>query len=240
MKVLVAQSCPTLCDPIDYSLPGSTVHGIFQARILKWVASSFSRGSSRLRDLPNPGIEPRPPTLQADALPSELPQIRITRRMAWGPQGYGLWLVLLGCPRACRRPGSLFPAFPAEAHEVEASFHILQRTKARLRPRPCSQESQWGWNLIPRQQSPLSSPRVNAAGGQWRGGTVKSLCTRSHGDTTWSHNSSRVCGLVAQGALSCFQHPDMVAFSSEGRSVLSSLKSTVRLSWRLSGKEFAC
>ena len=46
-KVLVAQSCPTLCDPVDYtySLPGSSVHGILQARILEWVANLFSRGS---------------------------------------------------------------------------------------------------------------------------------------------------------------------------------------------------
>ena len=36
------QSCPTLCDPIDGSLPGSSVHGIFQARVLEWVASAFS------------------------------------------------------------------------------------------------------------------------------------------------------------------------------------------------------
>ena len=42
----VAQSCPTLCDPMDHNLPGSSVHGIFQARVLKWVAISFSRGSS--------------------------------------------------------------------------------------------------------------------------------------------------------------------------------------------------
>ena len=42
----VAQSCPTLCNPMDYSLPGSSVHGILQARILEWVAISFSRGSS--------------------------------------------------------------------------------------------------------------------------------------------------------------------------------------------------
>ena len=42
----VAQYCPTLCDPIDCSLPGSSVHGILQARILEWVAISFSRGSS--------------------------------------------------------------------------------------------------------------------------------------------------------------------------------------------------
>ena len=46
----VAQSCPTLCDPMDCSLPGSLVHGILQARILKWVSISFSRGSSRPSD----------------------------------------------------------------------------------------------------------------------------------------------------------------------------------------------
>ena len=46
----VAQLCPTLCEPMDYSLPGSSVHGIFQARILQWVAISFSSGSSQPRD----------------------------------------------------------------------------------------------------------------------------------------------------------------------------------------------
>ena len=46
----VAQSCPTLCDPMDCSIPGSSVHGIFQARVLEWVAISFSRGSSQPRD----------------------------------------------------------------------------------------------------------------------------------------------------------------------------------------------
>ena len=40
----VAQSCPTLCDPVDCSLPGFSVHGILQARILEWVIISFSRG----------------------------------------------------------------------------------------------------------------------------------------------------------------------------------------------------
>ena len=45
----VAQSCPTLCDAIDYSLPGSSVHGIFQAIVLEWIAISFSRGSSQPR-----------------------------------------------------------------------------------------------------------------------------------------------------------------------------------------------
>ena len=63
----VVQLCPTLWDPMDRSLPGSSVHGIFQARVLEWVAISFSRGSSQ------PGIEPRSPALQADTLPSEPP-----------------------------------------------------------------------------------------------------------------------------------------------------------------------
>ena len=45
-KGKVAQSCPTLCDPMDCSLPGFSVHGIFQVRVLEWVAISFSRGSS--------------------------------------------------------------------------------------------------------------------------------------------------------------------------------------------------
>ena len=133
----VAQLCLTLCDPMDCSLPGSPVHGIFQAIVLEWIAISFSRGSSQPRDwtwvscivdrrftiwatreflkwkwkflchvqlfvtpwtvallaplsvgilqarilewvvmpssgdLPNLGIEPRSPTLQADSLPSE-------------------------------------------------------------------------------------------------------------------------------------------------------------------------
>ena len=46
----VAQSCPTLCDPVDCSLPGFSVHGILQARVLEWVTISFSRGSSWPRD----------------------------------------------------------------------------------------------------------------------------------------------------------------------------------------------
>ena len=46
----VAQSCPTLCDPMDCSLPGFSVHGVFQARVLEWVAIAFSRGSSQPRD----------------------------------------------------------------------------------------------------------------------------------------------------------------------------------------------
>ena len=52
-------SCPTLGDPMDYSPPGSSVHGIFQARILEWAAMPVSR------DLPNPGIKPLSPASPA-------------------------------------------------------------------------------------------------------------------------------------------------------------------------------
>ena len=68
MKVKVAQSCPTLHDPMVCSLPGSSVHGILQARILEWVAVPFFRGSSR------PGDRTRSPALRADSLPSEPPE----------------------------------------------------------------------------------------------------------------------------------------------------------------------
>ena len=75
----VTQSCPTLCDPVDCSPPGSSIHGILQARILEWLPFP-SPG-----DLPNPGIEPRSPALQADALPSDPP----------GKSKQGINLVLL-------------------------------------------------------------------------------------------------------------------------------------------------
>ena len=60
MKVLLAQSCLTLCDRMDCSPLGSSVHGILLARILEWVAIGFSRGSSHPRD------RTRVPALQED------------------------------------------------------------------------------------------------------------------------------------------------------------------------------
>ena len=96
----VAQSCPTLSNPMDRSPPGSSVHGIFQARVLEWGAIAFSShiqlfvtpktvarqaplsmGFSRREywsglpfpspgDLPDSGIKPWSPALQADSLPS--------------------------------------------------------------------------------------------------------------------------------------------------------------------------
>ena len=78
--VLVAQSCLTLCNHRDCSPPGSSVHGLLQARILEWVAFP-SPG-----DLPDPGIEPESPSLQADSLQSESPR---KSQMDW------LWIIAL-------------------------------------------------------------------------------------------------------------------------------------------------
>ena len=63
---LVAQLCLTLCNPLDYSLPGSSVHEILQARILEWVATPFSRGPSQPKDQTNISTSP---ALQVDSLP---------------------------------------------------------------------------------------------------------------------------------------------------------------------------
>ena len=64
-EVIVTQSCLTLCEPMDCSLPGSFVYGILQARILEWVSISFPG------DLPNAVTEPGSPSLQAESLPIE-------------------------------------------------------------------------------------------------------------------------------------------------------------------------
>ena len=67
MRVFVTKLCLTLCDPMDCSPPGSSVHGTLQARIVEGLLFP-SPG-----DLPNPGIEPGPPALQEDSLPFEPP-----------------------------------------------------------------------------------------------------------------------------------------------------------------------
>ena len=73
-KMVVTQSCLTLCDPMDCSPPGSSVHGILQARILEWAAISFSRGSSQ------PKNRTHSPALQADSLLTEPPGKPCLRR----------------------------------------------------------------------------------------------------------------------------------------------------------------
>ena len=68
MQVLVTQAYPTLCDPMDCSPPGSSVHGIFPGRDTGVVFAFPSPGN-----LPDPGMEPMSPALQADSVSTELP-----------------------------------------------------------------------------------------------------------------------------------------------------------------------
>ena len=86
MSAKSLQSCPTLCDPVDHSPPGSSLHGILQARILEWVAMpSSSKGPS------HPGIEPASlasPALQAGSLP--------LIHLAAPDLSCGTWLLLCG------------------------------------------------------------------------------------------------------------------------------------------------
>ena len=74
VKVKAAQLCPTLCEPMDF-----TDHGILQARVLEWVIPSSV-------DLPDPGIKPGSPALQADSLPTELlgkDKVKKQKRVHW-------------------------------------------------------------------------------------------------------------------------------------------------------------
>ena len=89
-----AQSCLTLCDPRDCSPPGSSVHGIVQARVLEWVAISSSRGPSPPRDrtwvscIGRAGSVPLVPAGEAPLVP--LPGIK-ARCLALGAQGLSYW-----------------------------------------------------------------------------------------------------------------------------------------------------
>ena len=88
--VLVIQLCPTLCDPKDYSLPSSSVHGILQARTLKWVAIPFSRGCSLPRDW-----------TQVSHFAVRFFTISATRKaqICWyRPPNYYCWLILCSLP----------------------------------------------------------------------------------------------------------------------------------------------
>ena len=93
-KQTATQSCPTLCDPMDCSPPGSLVHGIFQHEY--WSGLLFPS----LGDLPNPGIEFTPPALQADALllshwVSPRPTMATIKERERKRERNGLWLSLL-------------------------------------------------------------------------------------------------------------------------------------------------
>ena len=92
---LVAQVCPTLCDAMDCSPPGSSVHGVLQARVLDWVASSFSRRSSQ------PGLKPLSLALAGRFLSTETPGNTLCYHAR------SLWSCSSLCdPLGCSPPGS--------------------------------------------------------------------------------------------------------------------------------------
>ena len=103
VKVLVTQPCPTLCNPTDCSLQGPSVHGILQARYWSGLPFPFPG------DLPDAGIKPRSPALQADSFPYEPPGKPLpSRRLGFDP-----WVGRI----PWRRKWQPTPAFlPGESH----------------------------------------------------------------------------------------------------------------------------
>ena len=83
--MLVAQSCPTLCDPVDCSPPSSSVHGTLQARILEWLAISSSRGSSQPGD-----------RIQVSCVAGGFSPVRATRQALGGMQAFFPWPLCSG------------------------------------------------------------------------------------------------------------------------------------------------
>ena len=95
-----AQSCPTLCDPIDCSVPGSSVHGIFQARVLEWVAIAFSEV---LLTRPYANAPPAQEPLQFSwILRGDLPAV------CTGQQMYKLEQVIVSSPLFVPAPGQTY------------------------------------------------------------------------------------------------------------------------------------
>ena len=105
--------CPTLCVPIDCSLPGSSVHGILQSRILEWVAMPSSR------DLPNPGIELS--SLMSPALAGGF----VTTSAAWEAHGYHWFVVNIKHSSTCRGPGMQSTQHRVNANKHQVSFLSL-------------------------------------------------------------------------------------------------------------------
>ena len=95
----VAQSCPTLSDPMDCSLPGSSVHGIFQARVLEWGATAFSKMLYGLAKL-NSSLHPRLPSQPRCQYPNE--QNGSTELLLYCSGG-DLWTMTLVTPAASLR-----------------------------------------------------------------------------------------------------------------------------------------
>ena len=101
----VAQSCPTICNPMDCSLPGSCVHGIFQAIVLEWIAITFSRGSYRPRedDQPRQHIKKQRHYFASKGLSSQsygfsnshVWMWELDHKEGWAPKNWCFWTVVL-------------------------------------------------------------------------------------------------------------------------------------------------
>ena len=132
----VIQSCLTLCDPMDCSLPGSSVHGILQAGILEWVATSSSRRSSRPRDRTQVScITGRFFTAWA---PIQL-AVRVSESLR--SEGGGSWTVPGGYPLRLASPGQL------SARDWHKNILLLLKHMKTLRVELSS--GNWGWRKWP-------------------------------------------------------------------------------------------
>ena len=122
VRVLVAQLCPILCDPMDCSPSGSSVHRVLQARILEWVAIPFSR------DIPNSGIKPQCPALQAGSLRSdppgklsEFPLKKKKKKTNHAPPFPQFSSVAQSCPTLCNPMNSSTPPCPSPSPRVHSN-----------------------------------------------------------------------------------------------------------------------
>ena len=133
VKVFVAQSCPTLCDPVDFSPPGFSVQEILQVKIQKKKKSRLPFSSPG--DLPTPRIESRCPALQADSFPSEPPE-KLTSFLVYrntidfciltlGSMTFLNYLLALGCYFRFHRTFYLDHHVVREERQSYFSFSIL-------------------------------------------------------------------------------------------------------------------
>ena len=122
--MLVTQSCLTLCNPKDDSLPGSSVHGILQARILEWVFPSPGT-------LPETGIEAGSHALQSDSLPSEppgKPDLFAEVLVTWQRNNYpGILSSQLGTMLWYKDPWPWFYLWPGDSPAMHINFSLRVR-----------------------------------------------------------------------------------------------------------------
>ena len=123
----VAQSCLTLCDPMDYSLPGSSVDGIFQAIVLQWIAISFSRGSSQPRD-----------RIQVSRIVDRHCTVWTTREV-----------LLLLLSRFSSVPLCATPEMAAHQAPPSLRFSRQERWSGLPFPSPVHESEKWKWSVPP-------------------------------------------------------------------------------------------